>query len=304
MGLEVDEDFYIILGVCQDCTTDDIKRAFKRLALKYHPDKNNGEGDDRFKKINDAYQILSDPKRRLMYDYERMSTDTESHRFKSFIDSLFESIQQFTFKYKQQQSKKAKQSIGNIKVSVDVTLDEVYRGEVKKLCVRVKRDKSWDVKVCYINLVNLKDRYFYPNCGDELECGGGNQYSDIEVSVNIKSHKYIKQEASRYDLYIDYNMSLYEYCYGIDVEIPYLDDSIIHLKKMFTNTEVSGNVLGTVIFKERGLPYTETEGNDLCYGDLYIYCRLSLPRPCEIDVNDDDFKKIMNKYYNNARNFS
>ena len=62
-------DFYEVLGVSRTCDDDDLKRAYRKLALKYHPDKNpDGEAEERFKEVNQAYQILSDPQRRAQYD--------------------------------------------------------------------------------------------------------------------------------------------------------------------------------------------------------------------------------------------
>jgi molecular chaperone DnaJ len=62
-------DYYETLGVARNATPDDIKRAFRRLAMEYHPDRNSEPGaEERFKEINEAYEILSDPDRRSNYD--------------------------------------------------------------------------------------------------------------------------------------------------------------------------------------------------------------------------------------------
>ncbi|MDT8715309.1 molecular chaperone DnaJ [Clostridium sp. 19966] len=64
------KDYYEVLGVSRDASDDDIKKAFRKLAIKYHPDKNKGdkEAEDKFKEINEAYQILSDPEKKSRYD--------------------------------------------------------------------------------------------------------------------------------------------------------------------------------------------------------------------------------------------
>ena len=60
---------YKVLGVPKNADTKDIKKAYKKLARKYHPDVNNDKGaDERFKEINEAWDILSDAKKRQMYD--------------------------------------------------------------------------------------------------------------------------------------------------------------------------------------------------------------------------------------------
>jgi molecular chaperone DnaJ len=64
------KDYYDILGVSREATADDFKKAFRQLALKYHPDRNpdNKESEEKFKEINEAYSCLSDPQKRAHYD--------------------------------------------------------------------------------------------------------------------------------------------------------------------------------------------------------------------------------------------
>lgn len=64
------QDYYELLGVGRAASADDIKKAFRKLAMKHHPDRNQGDKDaeKKFKDINHAYDILKDPEKRAAYD--------------------------------------------------------------------------------------------------------------------------------------------------------------------------------------------------------------------------------------------
>ncbi|HCC68861.1 MAG TPA: molecular chaperone DnaJ [Nitrospiraceae bacterium] len=87
------KDYYQILGVQRDATEADIKKAFRRLALKYHPDRNlgNKEAEEHFKEINEAYACLSDTQKRMNYD-RFGSAEGVGDTFTTDFDNIFENI--------------------------------------------------------------------------------------------------------------------------------------------------------------------------------------------------------------------
>ncbi len=94
----MDFDYYEILGISKNADASEIKKAYRKLALKYHPDRNQGdkEAEEQFKKINEAYQVLSDTEKRDIYDrYGKSGLDNRgfSHSFDDFdLGDIFESV--------------------------------------------------------------------------------------------------------------------------------------------------------------------------------------------------------------------
>ncbi|MCF0243110.1 MAG: DnaJ domain-containing protein [Treponema sp.] len=74
------ENYYEILGVQKNATTDEIKKAYRNLAFKYHPDRNPGDkvAEEKFKKITEAYDVLGDESKRKMYDMGAYSTNSRT----------------------------------------------------------------------------------------------------------------------------------------------------------------------------------------------------------------------------------
>jgi molecular chaperone DnaJ len=93
--MAIKQDYYQVLGISRDANDEEIKRAFRKLAFQYHPDRNREPGaEEKFKGINEAYQVLSDPQKRHRYDrYGRV--DVEG-RFSDFgfggMGDIFESF--------------------------------------------------------------------------------------------------------------------------------------------------------------------------------------------------------------------
>ena len=90
------KDYYQILGVKRDAGSEDIKKAFRKLALRYHPDQNPGnqkESEEKFKEINLAYEVLSDEQKRRHYDH--VISWTGFRQKNVGVEDIFEE----TFKY-------------------------------------------------------------------------------------------------------------------------------------------------------------------------------------------------------------
>ena len=146
------KDLYDTLGLSKGCTQDDIKKAYRKLVIKWHPDKNPDKVEEataKFKEISEAYEILSDEEKKSLYDrmgYEAVSGSGPQQPPGGFgdfgnIGEMFGNIGQGGFgpfgqMFGNMQQQKETKGVDNIKI--EVTLQEIYTGCVKKFEMRVK----------------------------------------------------------------------------------------------------------------------------------------------------------------------
>jgi len=134
------KDYYQILGVGRDASPDDIKRSYRNLAMKYHPDKagKDASAETKFKEISEAYETLGDPQKKTAYDNPNPFGNSNS--FGGGFNEFFKSPG-FNFNWGPKKTGFESSNLGrNINARIMISLDEVINGAVKKANVfrRVK----------------------------------------------------------------------------------------------------------------------------------------------------------------------
>ena len=224
------KDYYQILGVSKSASQDEIKKAYREKAHKFHPDKSGGD-EARFKEVNEAYQILGNPDKRAKYDQFGMAEGFSQHGgpagfdFSNFdfgnvefdLGDIFGDF--FGGSGRRGSGKKAAGRGRDIGVSLEITLEEAFRGlikdiELRKLvrCTRCKGDGTEpgtgkiSCKTCNgAGELNQTQRTFFgvfsqstvcPTCNGEgqypeqscKECSGEGRVRKVEkVSIPIPS---------------------------------------------------------------------------------------------------------------------
>lgn len=132
------KDLYNVLGIQKSASDDEIKKAFKKLAIKYHPDKKGGDAE-KFKEINEAYGILSDPNKKKMYDQFGTTEMGEMGNPMDMagMENIFENLFGFGFGNGGHASSRRKKKPPHKVYELPVTLEEVYAG--KKIPFRIKK---------------------------------------------------------------------------------------------------------------------------------------------------------------------
>jgi molecular chaperone DnaJ len=170
-------DYYDILGVSKSSSADEIKKAYRKLAIKYHPDKNPNDktAEDKFKEAAEAYEILSNPEKKQRYDHYGHAGVGSAAGGGMNMDDIFSQFGDIfgggggspfdSFFGGQQQSRGGRRVAkgSNLRIKVKLTLEEIANGAEKK----IKVNKQVTCKTC--DGSGAKDRNSVSTCST---CGG------------------------------------------------------------------------------------------------------------------------------------
>jgi curved DNA-binding protein len=282
-------DYYKILGVNKTASETEIKKAYRKLAMKYHPDHTKGDKSDEetFKKISEAYAVLSDKEKRTQYDtfgsagFQQRYSQEDIFRgsdFESILNELFGGSgrfggggkgMRFSFdgggpfgSYQRQQQAHPKGS--DLEYELPLTLEEVAAGTQKIVSFQHKgRSEKITVKIPKGMIAGKKLRI--AGKGEPSPYGG--PAGDLYIKSKVLDHPVYDVQA--HDLFINRDIKLSEAILGTNISVPTLSGKELKLKipagtKHKTKMRLSGH----------GLPHMHGKSQ----GDLYVHIHVNMPK--------------------------
>jgi len=228
------KDYYKILQLkTNKVNSHQIKEAYRQQAKLYHPDvnANNKLNEERFKDINEAYKILSDPSKKRKYDrqwYHYVGRKLEYNENKDTTTTLREDfIKMFFGKSKEaieDKPKKAKNPIRgeDVETAIDISLEDAFYGLTKKISLRtVDGDmKSFSVKIP----AGIRDGEKIRIIGQGKEGSRGGKNGDLFIKIKIEENEKFKLKG--YDIETELPITPWEAALGTKTKLTGIDDEI------------------------------------------------------------------------------
>ena len=228
--MAVKRDYYDVLGIDRNADEKTIKKAYRKLAKKYHPDTNAGNPDatDKFKEVNEAYDILSDPKKKKMYDqfghaaFEAGADPGADAGASGFGGSGFHSGSGFGGFHQQDFPQKG----SDVKASINVTFDEAAFGADKRISLSSPDGSSGAPQTLQVHIpagidtgksIRLK--------GKGMPGTGGGEPGDLLLKVTVGTRPGYERKGS--DVYTTISIPYTTAVFGGEATVPTLYGNVI-----------------------------------------------------------------------------
>jgi len=243
---------YKLFEVDENCSIEDIKKSYKRLCLKYHPDKCNGDSE-KFIEIKRTYEEL----------LRRKETNI------NFFIIFFNFISTFG-------------KCNDVIIRLSIPLEDIYNKLVKKITYTRVNDKLLKQKeLFYLELAGWREEYVLDEKGDYNVITG--KYGDLHIYIDIEYGDFTYLELNKiinlYDINTELEINLYEYYYGVKRKIKYFNNTYIEIDY------IPYEMGDTQVLEEYGLTNEENQRYN-----LYIFYKINLKR-CNISKDDETLIK-------------
>ena len=276
-------DYYKVLGVKKDASEKEIKKAYRKLARKYHPDVNPGnkEAEKKFVQINEANEVLSNPENRKKYDkygkdwmhaeeFEKAKQQRRQYSgrqggqtYSSFSEEDFSDFFSSMFGggfSGQTGGRRARFKGRDYNAELQLQLTDILKTHKQTITVNNKKIRiTIPAGVRDGQVIKIK------NHGEQVGEGGIN--GDLYIKFNIENNTAFKRDGS--NLYLTLDLDLYKAVLGGDFVINTIDGKKVKLK---IKAETQNNT--KVKLRGKGLPVYKKEGQ---YGDLIITYSIKIP---------------------------
>lgn len=266
-------DYYSTLGIKQGSTQEEIKKAYRSMAMKHHPDR--GGDETTFKKINEAYEFLSDPEKKKMIDMgidpkERGQYGNSFNQgpFEFHFGNMPPGMEDIfsSFGFGGGFGRRPQMKNKTLSVNITIGLEEVLTG--KDLAAEVTLPGSGKRKIVNISIppgIENGQQIRYQGMGDDhiKDVRPG----DLIVNIGVKPHRLFRREGS--SLITEKIISVWDALLGTELEIETLDGKTINVKIP------TGTQPGTVFScKNEGLPELRSKKR----GNLLINVKVEIPK--------------------------